>query len=198
MNPNPQRFLVLDDDPVRHQTWAKMFKAGGHESVHAHTIEEFSAALATGKFNTVFLDHDLNDHPHLWVSRTKDLHPSEVNPVKLEAADAMFIPGVERVFRDYQGFRKQNGQDACWLLNALPAELRPDKIVIHSWNDYGAMCMTNSLKNDGGYTRIVRKEFPINLYFKAANIAEREIGYQSPMLQQSRSNPLGPYATCWE
>lgn len=174
-----------------------MFKAGGHESVHAHTIEEFEAALATGKFDTVFLDHDLNDHPHLWVSRTKKLHPAEMSPAeKLEAGDAMFTVGHERIYRDYQGYRKQNGQDACWLLNALPTELRPDRIVIHSWNDYGAMCMINSLKNDGGYTRIVRKEFPMNLYFREARNAERVIGYQSPMLQPR--TPVSPYSSLWD
>lgn len=53
------RILVLDDDDMRHATFAGRFR--GHEIVHARTVAEAKAALRGPRFDLVHLDHDLGD-----------------------------------------------------------------------------------------------------------------------------------------
>lgn len=56
------RILVLDDDDIRHQAFARRFI--NHSVVHAMTVDEACDALNKEKFDLVHLDHDLNDHGH--------------------------------------------------------------------------------------------------------------------------------------
>lgn len=55
------RILVLDDMEERHDGFRIRFD--DCEVVSAYTISEFIAALGTGKFSLICLDHDLGGHP---------------------------------------------------------------------------------------------------------------------------------------
>jgi len=113
------KILFLDDDLLRHEVFAEMAKAAGHESFHAHTIGEFMGMTDGKPFDQVFLDHDLNDFE------------------------------FESKFTDMYGTGEQTGVDAArWLASQLP-EHRPSRVVIHSWNPPGAQRMRAVLEEAG-------------------------------------------------
>lgn len=113
------KFLHLDDDNLRHELFGEWAKEQGHESFHAHTIDEFAGLIDLKTFDVVFLDHDLNDFEH--VSKTADMY----------------------------GDCEANGTTAAHMLNALLPENRPSKVVIHSWNPDGANRMRAILEEGG-------------------------------------------------
>lgn len=113
------KILFLDDDDLRHEIFAEQAKAGGHESFHAHTVDEFAGLIDLHDFDQVFLDHDLNDFQY--ESRSADMYGD--NMVDGRAA-------------------------AHWLVSLLP-ERRPSKVVIHSWNPTGAARMRAILEENG-------------------------------------------------
>jgi hypothetical protein len=113
------RILFLDDDDLRHEIFAEQAKAGGHESFHAHTVDEFAGLVDLHDFEQVWLDHDLNDFQY--ESKSADMY----------------------------GSNEIDGRAAAHILNGLLPERRPKKIVIHSWNDTGAARMEAILRSGG-------------------------------------------------
>jgi CheY-like chemotaxis protein len=127
--------LVLDDDPVRHDLWEGWFTSAGHTYHKATTIEEFHNAIHSDvRFDIVFLDHDLNDHPHLQES------------IKVE--------GGRRI--------RLTGQDAARMLVKMNRSKLPHKVVIHSWNDHGADMMRYHLSET--MVPVIKKTFPYKKY----------------------------------
>lgn len=125
------RLMFLDDDPGRHAHFAKKFAE--HERVHCHTFDEFERELLHGgkRFSHVFLDHDLADFG---------------TPSVMEGC-SMYGPtkGIELT-----------GTDAATLMaNRLLPEMRPDLVVIHSWNVVGAARMAAILR-DAGFEVVVQ------------------------------------------
>lgn len=53
------RILVLDDEQVRHDEFARRWAT--YERVHVKTVGEAIEALEGGKFDVATLDHDLED-----------------------------------------------------------------------------------------------------------------------------------------
>lgn len=53
------RVLVLDDDDARHKKFAQWF--AGLDVKHVYNLKTFLEAINTGKFEYIFLDHDLYD-----------------------------------------------------------------------------------------------------------------------------------------
>jgi CheY-like chemotaxis protein len=159
-----KRFLVLDDDPVRHDAWIKLFCRQGHEYVRANTINEFNKALKTGKFDTIFLDHDLNDHPHLYTSLKKG---------------------------DYYGWNNYlTGVDAAKEVVNLPEKHLPDSIVIHSWNPGGAQDIKDHLHPVAKKgVKILVRPFDWELYRKNAMKMSKEKKYVSIFNKEVLSTP---------
>jgi CheY-like chemotaxis protein len=130
-----KRILILDDDDIRHDIWRESFAKAGHDVVCVHTIEAFQNVVENGsRFDLIFLDHDLNDHPTLYQSVTK-------------------------------GGYRQTGKTACHILRALPTPKHPDHVIIHSWNDEGAIDMWKLLTDDPGRAySVIIKPFPVVLW----------------------------------
>ncbi len=144
------RILFLDDDDVRHSWWERKFPTDQFERVHAHTIDEFVEALNGPKFDVVFLDHDLNDHPRFYISK---------------AADGMY------------GSVYLNGQDAAHILANIEEAKWPAKVNIHSWNDGGAQAMEYILTSRGFKKSDIKVEmFSFEGYMEELRRLEEEKG----------------------
>lgn len=86
----PLEIFVLDDDERRHRWFSKKFK--GDRIEIAETVEEAKRILKVGKFDAIFLDHDLlphhyesNDHDDFhntgfavaeWLAENKNIQPA--------------------------------------------------------------------------------------------------------------------------
>jgi NAD+-processing family protein with receiver domain len=57
---NPISVFLLDDDERRHRWFQKRFS--GDELAVAETVEEAKKLLAVGRYDAIFLDHDLLPH----------------------------------------------------------------------------------------------------------------------------------------
>lgn len=106
----PISVFLLDDDPRRHKWFEKRF--AGDELVIAETVDEAKRRLAEGKFDAIFLDHDLlphhyesNDHDDFantgmaiadWLNERDDLHRAATIIVHTRNADAA-IPMVMKL-----------------------------------------------------------------------------------------------------
>jgi CheY-like chemotaxis protein len=127
------RILILDDDLARHHVFADNLE--GHEVIHCQTYDTCLQALMNeGPFDVVFLDHDLNDHA------------------------SSIGPSVSM----YGGLREYDGRDvAHFIAKELPRDLRPKKIVVHSWNDTDGDKMMDILAPLG--IPLEREEFHPNI-----------------------------------
>lgn len=116
------RILFLDDDAIRHDTFAKRY-ADKAECVHVETFDEFERVLRGSKFDIIFLDHDLNDFGARSV--------------------------VQYVFGTYQSSEtcEMTGTDAADLVAHLPPEKLPAQVIIHSHNPAGAERMEMILRD---------------------------------------------------
>ena len=87
---SPIEIFILDDDERRHRWFLKRFK-GDHIEI-AETVEEAKELLQVGKYDAIFLDHDLlphhyksNEHDDFhntgyaiaeWLSENRDIQPA--------------------------------------------------------------------------------------------------------------------------
>lgn len=90
------------------------------ELVGCRTSDECFDALDTGGWDLAFLDHDLNDF-----------------------GLRSFRPGM------YGGSSEVTGTDVAYYIANMPAEARPKKVVVHSWNPPGAQRMVQILQDAG-------------------------------------------------
>jgi len=56
-----KKFLFLDDSQERHDRFAALCRPLGVEVCHVKTVTDAIRAVSTTKFDTVWLDHDLED-----------------------------------------------------------------------------------------------------------------------------------------
>ena len=145
-----QHVLVLDDDPVRHDAWTRTWI-----NVHytrANTLDQFSEALWRQKYDTICLDHDLNDHPNLYKS-CKDINNYTTYLTGMDAAKEMVL---------------------------LPPKMFPQNVLIHSWNPGGAgrmIAALDPLRSKG--VKIIRKPFNFEFYRDNAIKMKKDQNYQS-------------------
>lgn len=106
----PISVFLLDDDYRRHAWFEKRFN--GDDLVIAETVEEAKELLADGKFDAIFLDHDLlphhyesNDHNDFsntgyaiaeWLNQKPELQRAATIIVHTRNADAA-IPMVQKL-----------------------------------------------------------------------------------------------------
>lgn len=106
----PISVFLLDDDYRRHAWFEKRFN--GDDLVIAETVEEAKELLADGKFDAIFLDHDLlphhyesNDHDDFsntgyavaeWLNQKPELQRAATIIVHTRNADAA-IPMVQKL-----------------------------------------------------------------------------------------------------
>ena len=107
---SPISVFLLDDDRRRHAWFEKRFK--GDELAIAETVDEAKEILAGGKFDAIFLDHDLlphhyesNDHDDFantgyavaeWLNERRELQRAATIIVHTRNADAA-IPMVQKL-----------------------------------------------------------------------------------------------------
>lgn len=77
------KILILDDDDTRHRRFAQWF--GGYEVDHTFTYAQFAQKYMAGKYDYVFLDHDLNDNAYASVSKTENRELTGLDAAKLVA-----------------------------------------------------------------------------------------------------------------
>jgi hypothetical protein len=106
----PIRVFLLDDDERRHRWFKKRFE--GDELAVAETVEDAKKMLSAGKFDAIFLDHDLlphhyesNDHDDFsntgyaiaeFLNENKELQRAATIIVHTRNADAA-IPMVQKL-----------------------------------------------------------------------------------------------------
>lgn len=106
----PISVFLLDDDVRRHQWFMKRFE-GDYLEI-AMTVDEAKNKLVSGRFDAIFLDHDLlphhyesNDHDDFantgyaiaeWLNEHEDLHRAATIVVHTRNADAA-IPMVQKL-----------------------------------------------------------------------------------------------------
>lgn len=117
------KILFLDDDPARH----RYFRLMSEPSVHAFTaVKSAQEAIQTlesaGKFDLVFLDHDLAEEHYsmLWSGQA-----------------------------GYPGGAKGTGRDVSRFISMMAVDLRPTTVVVHSMNPDGAKAMLADLRDTG-------------------------------------------------
>ena len=109
------RVLFLDDDPERHAEFMELRP----DAVRVWTADEAMAALASERFDLVYLDRDLYDHGAL-----------------------------ERGIYLARG-QRDSGETVATFIASQPADARPARVIVHSWNDDGAARMVATLKTAG-------------------------------------------------
>ena len=98
---SPIEIFVLDDDERRHRWFLKRFK-GDHIEI-AETVEKAKELLQIGKYDAIFLDHDLlphhyksNEHDDFdstgyaiaeWLTENRDVQPAATIIVHTRNAD---------------------------------------------------------------------------------------------------------------
>ena len=112
------KILILDDMKLRHNTFAKTY--AGHSVTHAYTFREFAAALVTGGWDLIHLDHDLGDE---------------------RVADT-YLDG-------WGNTREYTGLDAAREICSLEDGAFGGEVIIHSINPTGAAAMRQSLERRG-------------------------------------------------
>jgi hypothetical protein len=106
----PISVFLLDDDYRRHAWFEKRFQ--GDDLDIAETVEEAKEFLSSGRYDAIFLDHDLlphhyesNDHDDFastgyaiaeWLDEKRDLHRAATIIVHTRNADAA-IPMVQKL-----------------------------------------------------------------------------------------------------
>jgi CheY-like chemotaxis protein len=120
------KILVLDDDPLRHRSFARRFK--GDEIVHVYSPLEAAEHMGKTKFDLVQLDHDLG----FWTDR-ENVPPSFFGGY---ADDA-------RMKVELKGFHV-----AVWM-RQMPEATRPTRVVVHSANAVGGPMMAELLSQGG-------------------------------------------------
>lgn len=113
------RVLILDDNEDRHKGFAKALV--GCERVHVNNYYEVVSVLAGPRFDVAYLDHDLSDRQ----------------------AVGQFL-GSPELFAG-----EKTGTDVAEYIAEMPADRRPDRVVIHSWNPSGAQRMADILREVG-------------------------------------------------
>jgi CheY-like chemotaxis protein len=114
------RILILDDNPERHDAFDTFLDGKGHEVMHAWTYWDAIGLLEDERFDLLYLDHDLNDHE-----------------------SASVISGM-------YGSRELTGLDvARFVARQLADDLKPERVVVHSWNPMGARSMVDILISVG-------------------------------------------------
>jgi CheY-like chemotaxis protein len=116
-----KRFLFLDDMPRRHERFAVLTQDLPVQVEFVWDFDSCIAALKTqDRFDTVFLDHDLNDF------------------------------NAQSVVQDMYGAKELTGYDlCCWIVRQLPQDHRPSQIIVHSHNPVGAQRMIGVLRDAG-------------------------------------------------
>lgn len=155
-----QHFLVLDDDPVRHDAWTRTMTNVIY--TRANTLDQFNKAIWERQYDTVCLDHDLNDHSHLYSSLKPEA--AALSPYQRVDRYSLYLTGV----------------DAAREMNLLPNELLPKNVLIHSWNPRGATNIRMELRPmmDKG-VRILIRPFKFEFYRNNAIKMKKDQNYQS-------------------
>lgn len=136
-----KRILVLDDLKPRHDGFARLFPDWDFTNCYTHD-SAVGQMLVGERFDALFLDHDLAE------GKAKEF--------------ANYVAG----FND-QKRRYLNGQDFCLTLRTLMGKFDtektlPSRILIHSWNAWGAEQMEALLKPvfSPAWLRILNWPFP--------------------------------------
>lgn len=125
--------LILDDNKARHDGFKALLP--DKEFVHAYTHSEAVLSLTLDKFEALFLDHDLAE--------------GEAK----KRAD--YVQGFNS-----EGRRYLTGQDFCAALRD-ELHLCPLKVLIHSWNGWGAENMARILNEfNGNKFKILAQPMP--------------------------------------
>ena len=91
----------------------------GHEVWHAWSVEQAIKRLSERIYDIAFLDHDLSDE-----------HYADYHADRLSAA-------------------KGTGQEVAQFIAQMPADKRPRRVLVHSWNPIGAMAIARILRAAG-------------------------------------------------
>lgn len=110
------KILILDDDQVRHTTYAQEY--AGHYVRHVYTYFEFLSDLDGGSpWDLIHLDHDLGD---------------------LQTGDT-YVDG-------WGSTCEYNGRHAARAICELPDNRLPSQVIIQSVNPVGAKAMLQMLQ----------------------------------------------------
>lgn len=112
------RVLILDDDPYRHDAFARAHPS--YDCVHVRTAQEAKEALVKERFPLVSLDYDLADFE---------------TRVTVDGSSVAW---------------QHTGYDVVlFIINNLPPDRRPERVVVHSWNIRQATRMVDALTSNG-------------------------------------------------
>lgn len=125
------RIFILDDMQVRHDTIRQ--NLFGHDIVSAmNYTEACKIVYDSDKFDIFFLDHDL-----------EDAHYSSSG------------------YSSSQPYERTGYSFVQWMITTMPKSLKPDLVIVHSWNDAGAKLMAEALREAGFKVHV--EEFSSNL-----------------------------------
>lgn len=111
------KILILDDEEVRHQAFARIYK-GAQVIHHAYALEDFCRVLFSNRFDLIHLDHDLTEQEQA----------------------STYVDGWGKT-------QYHNGQHAAKKICELPDYLKPKRVIIHSINPDGAKSMRAILQD---------------------------------------------------
>lgn len=113
------KILILDDLDVRHVAFAKIYAE--HEVTSVYVYDDFLVKINECKWDLIHLDHDLGD---------------------FVSCASTYVDGWGNIC-DY------NGQHAAMRVCELDDAMKPDNVIVHSVNPYGARVMVQMIKNAG-------------------------------------------------
>lgn len=126
--------LFLDDNPERHEKMVSDHEGENHQIFHCWTYSQAIKCLEENVIDHASLDHDLDEF---------QVGPG---PVVVESLSfkLTYIP-------DYHNGPRTGRDVVEWLLNNK--DRAPKVVTVHSWNEYYAPQMVESLKAAGMFTR---------------------------------------------
>jgi len=113
--------LIVDDQSERHAA-IELHLSATHDVEHAWSYTDATSQLEHGKWDVVYLDHDLADFESA-----------------VEASEEIdFVPQ-----------REMTGLDVASFIAHMSNDKRPRQVIIHSWNPAGANAMMRLLSSAG-------------------------------------------------
>lgn len=120
------KVLVLDDDHLRHRSFARRFKK--HEVTHTYSPLEAASLMSRTQYDLVTLDHDLRFR------------------CPIREVPANFFGGY---VEDSSEVVEVKGSHLTAWMTQMPVRLRPSQVVIHSLNSIGNPIMRENLYRAG-------------------------------------------------
>lgn len=141
------KLLFVDDMETRHR-WIKQVVLEQElnskvDLYHAYSARAANHWLEKERFDVVSLDHDMLDEHYAAYHVERELEKAGPDGLSMNEAVDVFRSVQDRL---EQMYRDGTGAEVAAKVASLEPPLRPDLVVLHSWNPTGVQRMAGILR----------------------------------------------------